>query len=118
MESTRSFRATTVREWLHAASTAGFTLNGVPRRLLKMAPEQLRLIETHIKPLDGEALDLMQEHQDAVQRVAAVPGFAVDSARGMLAEVGPEVAACRSQKAQGSRAARVRPKATAKCVGF
>jgi transposase len=77
-------------------------LNGVHRRLLKMALEELRLIETPIEQLDREALDLLQEHQDAVQRVAEVPGFGVDSALGMIAEVGPTVAAFRSEKALSS----------------
>lgn len=96
----RGLRATA--EQLCDALGACAQLNGVHRRLLKMALEELRLIETHIEQLDREALDLMQEHQDAVQRVAEMPGFGVDSALGMLAEVGPEVAAFRSAKALSS----------------
>jgi len=40
----------------------------------------------------------MQDHQDAVQRVAEVPGFGVESATQMIAEVGAEAAAFESQK--------------------
>jgi transposase len=47
-------------------------------------------------------LGLLQEHQDVVQRVAEVPGFGVDSALQMIAEVGPEAAAFRSEKALAS----------------
>ena len=43
-------------------------------------------------------MDLMQEHQDAVQRVAEVPGFGVDSAMQMIAEVGPQAATFDSAK--------------------
>jgi transposase len=79
-------------EQLRDALGACTQLNGVFRRLLKMALEELELIETHIEQLEREAMELMQEHQDAVRRVAEVPGFGVDSAVQMIAEVGPEAA--------------------------
>jgi hypothetical protein len=66
--------------------------NGVYRRLLKMALEELQWIDTHIEQLEREALGLLQEHQDVVRRVAEVPGFGVDSALQMIAEVGPQAA--------------------------
>jgi transposase len=44
----------------------------------------------------------MQEHQDAVQRVAEVPGFGLDSALQMIAEVGPKAAAFEVAKALSS----------------
>jgi transposase len=59
-------------------------------------------MEEQIEQLDREALGLLQEHQDVVQRVAEVPGFGVDSALQMIAEVGPEAAAFRSEKALAS----------------
>jgi transposase len=37
-------------------------------------------------------MDLVQEHQEAVRRVAEVPGFGLDSALQMIAEVGPRAA--------------------------
>jgi transposase len=67
-------------------------LNGTFRRLLRMALDELQLIETHIEKLEREAMDLMKEHQDVVQRVAEVPGFGPDSALQMIAEVGPKAA--------------------------
>jgi transposase len=89
-------------EQLRDALGACAELNGVYRRLLKMVLEELQVIETHIEQLDREALGLMQEHQDVVKRVAEVPGFGVDSALQMIAEVGPKAAAFRSEKALSS----------------
>jgi hypothetical protein len=56
-------------------------LNAVYRRLLKMALEELRLIEEQIGQLDQEMASLLSQHQDAVQRLAEVPGLGVDSAQ-------------------------------------
>jgi transposase len=64
-------------------------LNAVYRRLLKMALEELRLIDEQIGELDKEMASLLSEHQDAVQRLAEVPGLGVDSAQQIIAEVGP-----------------------------
>ena len=85
-------------EELRDALGACTQLNGVFRRLLKMTLEELELIETHIEKLEREAMDLMKEHQDVVQRVAEVPGFGPDSALQMIAEVGPKAATFRTAK--------------------
>jgi transposase len=79
-------------EQLRDALGACTQLNGVYRGLLKMALAELQLIETHIEQLERQVMELMQEHQDAVQRVAEVPGFGLNSALQMIAEVGPEAA--------------------------
>jgi hypothetical protein len=50
-------------------------LNAVYRRLLKMALEELRLIEEQIGELDKEMASLLSEHRDAVQRLEEVPGL-------------------------------------------
>jgi uncharacterized protein (UPF0335 family) len=63
-----------------------------------MALDELQLIETHIERLEREAMSLMKEHQDVVQRVAEVPGFGVDSALQMIAEVGSKAATFRTAK--------------------
>src|ERR1019366_8430018 len=89
-------------EQLRDALGACTELNGVYRRMLKMALAELQLMEEQIEQLDREAANLLQEHQDAVQRVAEVPGFGVDSAVQMIAEVGPEAAAFESEKALSS----------------
>jgi transposase len=75
-------------EQLRDALGACTQLSGVYRRLLKMALEELQMIETHIEQLERQAMELMQEHLDEVQRVAEVPGFGLDSAVQMIAEVG------------------------------
>ena len=73
-------------------------LNAVYRRLLMMALEELRLIDEQIGQLDQEMASLLSAHQDAVQRLAEVPGLGVDSAQQIIAEVGPTAATFPSQK--------------------
>ena len=77
-------------------------LKPVYRRLLKMALEQLQLLEQQIGQLDQELATLLHPHQDAVQRLAEVPGFAVDSAQQIVAEVGPTAATFPSEKCLSS----------------
>ena len=89
-------------EQLRDALGACTQLDGVYRRLLKMALEELKFFEEQIEQLEKEASKLLARHQDAVQRVAAVPGFGVDSAIQMIAEVGPEAAAFESEKSLSS----------------
>jgi len=89
-------------EQLRDALGACTQLNGIYRRLLKMALEELKLMEEQMEQLDREASNLLQEYQDAVQRVAEVPGFGADSAVQMIAEVGPSAAAFESEKALAS----------------
>jgi len=67
-------------------------LKPVYRQLLKMALEQLQLLEQQIGQLDQELATLLHPHQDAVQRLAEVPGLGVDSAQQIIAEVGPTAA--------------------------
>ena len=57
-------------------------LNVVYRRLLKMALQELRLIDEQIGELDKEMAGLLSEHQDAVERLAEVPGLGVDCRAG------------------------------------
>jgi len=85
-------------EQLRDALGACAQLSGAHRRLLKMALEELQLIDTHIEQLDREAMGLLKEHQEAVQRLAEVPGFGPDSAVQMIAEVGPKAATFRTAK--------------------
>jgi len=67
-------------------------LKPVYRRLLKMALEQLQFLEQQMGQLDKEMANLLSQHQDAVQRLAEVPGLGVDSAHQIIAEVGPTAA--------------------------
>jgi len=77
-------------------------LNPVYRRLLQMALEELRLIDDQIGELDKEMASLLSKHQDAVQRLAEVPGLGVDSAQQIIAEVGPTAATFPSKKCLSS----------------
>lgn len=73
-------------------------LHPVYRRLLKMTLEELRLLEEQINQLDQEMASLLSAHQQAVERLAEVPGLGVDSAQQILAEVGPAAATFPSPK--------------------
>jgi transposase len=66
-------------------------LKPVYRRLLKMALEQLQFLEQQIDRLDQELASLLHPHQDAVQRLAEVPGLGVDSAQQIIAEGKPRL---------------------------
>jgi transposase len=73
-------------------------LNPIYRRLLKMTLEELQFIEQQISKLDQEIASLLSQHQDAVQRLAEVPGLGVDSAQQIIAEVGTAAATFPSAK--------------------
>jgi transposase len=63
-----------------------------------MAIEELQLIEHQMDQLDQEVANRLNEGQDAVQRLAEVPGLGVDSAQQIIAEVGATAAAFPSAK--------------------
>jgi transposase len=73
-------------------------LHPVYRRLLKMVLEELQFLEQEIVKLDQEMASLLREHQEAVQRLAEVPGLGVDSAQQIIAEVGAQAATFASPK--------------------
>jgi transposase len=77
-------------------------LKPVYRRLLKMALDQLELLDLQIGQLDQEMAGLISQHQDAVQRLTEVPGLAVDAAQQIVAEVGPTAATFSSAKSLSS----------------
>jgi transposase len=86
------------QEQLRDALGACTELNPVYRRLLKMMLEELRWIDEQIGQLDQEMANLLTQHQDAVQRLAEVPGLGVDSAQQIIAEVGATAATFPSEK--------------------
>ena len=86
----RRLRATP--EQLQDALGASRELSPVYRRLLKMTLTDLELIEEQIGQLDQEIAGLLSEHQNAVQRLAEVPGLGVESAQQIIAEVGAKAA--------------------------
>ena len=73
-------------------------LHPVYRRLVRLALDDLQLIEQQIGQLDQQIASLLREQQDAVQRLAEVPGLGVDSAQQIIAEVGAKAATFASAK--------------------
>ena len=77
---------------LRDALGACVELHPVYRRLLAMTLDELDVIDAHIHQIDEELARLLRAHQEAVERLAAVPGLGVDSAQQIIAEVGPTAA--------------------------
>lgn len=92
------YRLRATPEQLADALGACTDLHPVYRRLIKMALEDVRVIDDQIDTLDREMAGLLRQHQDAVQRLAAVPGLGVDSGQQIIAEVGPTAATFPSPK--------------------
>jgi transposase len=63
-----------------------------------MALEEVQFIEQQIGKLDQEMASLLSQHQDAVERLAEVPGLGPDSAQQIIAEVGATAATFPSAK--------------------
>jgi transposase len=80
------------------ALSACSELDPVYRRLLKMMLQELHVIEEQISQLDQEMVRLLGRHQDAVKRLAEVPGLGPDSAQQIIAEVGATAATFSSDK--------------------
>jgi transposase len=60
------------------------------RRILKLDLERLQVLDRHIESLDQMTAQALKQHEEAVIRLAQAPGFGVDSAQQIIAEVGPE----------------------------
>ena len=58
------------------------------REMLALQLERLQLIDTQIAKLNGLIAQAMKPHQEAVLRLAEVPGLGVDSAQQVISEVG------------------------------
>jgi len=78
-------------EQLQEALT-GF-VSPIHRQLLGMYLEQLALLEEQIDQLTLLAAEAMRPHQQAIARLAEVPGIRVIAAQQIVAEVGPQAAA-------------------------
>jgi transposase len=67
-------------------------LRGAPQpaqlAVLKLFLARLALLDQQIESLDTMAAEELKTHEDAVIRVAEIPGFGVDSAQQLIAEVG------------------------------
>ena len=72
-------------------------LSGQPsamhRRLLALYLARLDLIETQMESLNQMIAEVMKAHQEAVVRLAQLPGLGIDSAQQIIAEIGPKASA-------------------------
>ncbi len=64
-------------------------LCAVHRQILRLFLDRLELIDSQIATLDRSLAEALRQHQDAVHRLAEVPGLGPDSAQQIIAEVGP-----------------------------
>src|SRR5262249_26520846 len=85
-------RLRATQEQLRDALGACQDLNPVYRRLVRMALEDLLLLERQIGQVGRELADLLGPYHDQVRRLAEVPGLGVDSAQQIVAEVGATAA--------------------------
>jgi transposase len=60
------------------------------REMLALQLQRLQLIDQQMAQLNGMIAQAMKSHQDAVIRLAEVPGLGVDSAQQIIAEVGAQ----------------------------
>jgi len=60
------------------------------RGMLALQLQRLQLIDQQMAQLNGMIAQAMKSHQDAVIRLAEVPGLGVDSAQQIIAEVGAQ----------------------------
>jgi len=63
------------------------------RQLLELFLERLELLDAHIGKINQSIAEGLRAHQEAVLRLAEVPGFGPDSAQQVIAEIGPRVLA-------------------------
>jgi transposase len=77
-------------EKLSDALSAARDMNAMHRQILRLFLDRLELMERQMVVLDVNIAAALQLHQDAVVRLAAVPGLGVDSAQQIIAELGPK----------------------------
>ena len=75
-------------EQLQDALSAAATLGALHRQVLGLFLERLALIEKHREILDQSIAGALHRYHEAVERLAEVPGYGIDSAHPVIAEVG------------------------------
>jgi transposase len=75
-------------EQLQDVLSAAPTLNALHRQILGLFLSRLGLIESQIEILNKSIATGLNCYHEAVQRLAEVPGFGIDSAHQVIAEVG------------------------------
>lgn len=79
-------------EELADALQAAATLTPLHRHILRLFLERLELIDSQLLILHQQIAQALRQHQQAVIRLAAVPGLGPDSAQQIIAEIGPAAA--------------------------
>ena len=75
-------------EQLQDVLNAAPSLSVLHRKILGLFLSRLELIESQMEILDKSIATGLHSYHEAVQRLAEVPGFGIDSAHQMIAEVG------------------------------
>jgi transposase len=75
-------------EQLQDALSAAATLGALHRQVLGLFLERLALIEKHMEILNQSIAGALHRYHAAVERLAEVPGYGIDSAHQVIAEVG------------------------------
>jgi transposase len=98
-------------ETLTDALSGAAEMSTLHRQILRLFLDRLELMERQMEVLDRTIAATLQLHQDAVVRLAAVPGLGVDSAQQIIAELGPQAATFRRSAgiSKSGGLARVRP---------
>jgi len=79
-------------EQLEDSLSASLTLSAMHREILGLFLAPLQLIESQIDILERRTAAALAAYHDAVQRLAEIPGFGIESAQQIIAEVGPTAA--------------------------
>jgi transposase len=74
------------------ALRAARELTAMQRCIVQLFLERLQLLDRQIDILGQSTAEALREHQDAVRRLAEVPGLGPNSAHQIVAEVGPHAA--------------------------
>jgi len=77
-----------LRDALHSAPS----MSAVHRQLLGLLLERLQLVDRQREILNQTIAQALLDHSEAVARLVDIPGFGVNSAQQVIAEVGPQAA--------------------------
>lgn len=71
-------------------------MSDLHRQLLRLLLQRLQLVEQQREILNQTIAQALQQHSQGVARLIEIPGFGVNSAQQIVAEVGPQAATFRS----------------------
>jgi len=81
-------------QWKCSQEELTDALTGSPEPLqlqvLQLFLERLKLFDEQIEPMEKMTAEQLHQHEQAVIRIAQIPGFGVHSAQQIIAEIGPD----------------------------